>query len=84
MIDIILKFPREFVDCDENAKLVLEYIDKVCIIGYYSGGSIVAMKECDWWLDYYDVPEYMIIEVVNELQEYGIPSRVEVKINQRR
>lgn len=82
MLDIILKFPREYVDYYLNKEIVYEYVDITCI-REYSGGSLVAMKECDWWLDYYNVPDDMLLEVIEELKEYGIPSRVEVKINQQ-
>ena len=80
MANVILYFPRKFVDEPENIELLYHFLRTTCI-SQYSGGSVVAIKECHWWLDYIKVPYYFIDSVIEELYIWGIPAEIQVRIN---
>ena len=80
----IIYFKTEYIHKNEsNSKKVWKFYDSKHPLAQYSGGSAVAMKNSDYWLDYYDVSEYKLkqfITFVNKMKDDELKANMYYKI----
>ena len=83
LFGVVVKVDKSYVGYGENYDKIISLF-KLLNIANYSNGSIVAMKDSDWWLDYRKVPFELVqclLHQIGSIDDRKLKKHIVVQIN---
>jgi hypothetical protein len=83
LFGVVVKVDKSYVGYGENYDKII-WLYKTLNIANYSNGSIVAMKDSDWWLDYRKVPFELVqclLHQIGSIDDRKLKKHIVVQIN---